>query len=357
MLEKRPVHSTTYAESILKCMDYAMATNENTILMGQGIGDFKGIFGTTTGLAEKYGTSRVIESPIAEEMMTGFCLGAALNGIYPIMTHIRADFSLVTMNQIINLYAKYRYMFGGQFKPAGLIRLIIGRSWGQGAQHAQSLQSLFSHIPGIRVIMPYSANSIQENYMYEIDRADRLVISFEHRNLYELAFNVNEVSGSPVIPLDSKIERNGSKLTIAATSIMVLEALRAAQFLEDVYGISTEVIDITSPSNPDKELIFQSVRKTGHLLIADTSWVPYGVCAEITRIICEIDPSVLKAPVRSIGMQHTPCPTGKTLEDMFYPSVKTLVEECLISLGMEAHLGLPSGESYRDYYRKFRGPF
>jgi len=356
MLEKIPVHSTTYAESILKCMDYAMATNENTILMGQGIGDFKGIFGTTTGLAEKYGTSRVIESPIAEEMMTGFCLGAALNGIYPIMTHIRADFSLVTMNQIVNLYAKYRYMFGGQFKPAGLIRLIIGRSWGQGAQHAQSLQSLFSHIPGIRVIMPYSANSIQENYMYEIDRADRLVISFEHRNLYELTFNVNEISGSPGIPFDSKIERNGSKLTIAATSIMVLEALRAAQFLEDVYGISTEVIDITSPSNPDKQMIFQSVRKTGHLLIADTSWVPYGVCAEITRIICEIDPSVLKAPVRSVGMQHTPCPTGKTLEDMFYPSVRTLVQCVLSIFGAETN-DLPDGESYRDYYRKFKGPF
>jgi len=357
MLEKLSTDSMTYADSILKCMDYAMASNTNSILIGQGIGDFKGIFGTTTGLAEKYGSGRVIESPIAEEMMTGFCLGASLNGIYPIMTHIRADFSLLTMNQIINLYAKYRYMFGGQFKPAGLIRLIIGRSWGQGAQHAQSLQSLFSHIPGIRVIMPYSANSIRDNYMHEIDRADRLVISFEHRNLYELTFKTNEISDLPKVPSDSQIEKIGSRLTIAATSIMVLEALRAAQFLEDVYGVSAEVIDITSPSNPDKELIFQSVKKTGHLLIADTSWIPYGVCAEITRIICEKDPSVLRAPVRSVGMQHTPCPTGKTLEDMFYPSVKTLVEESLASIGIDAHLGLPTGESYRDYYRKFKGPF
>ena len=357
MSQETSTGSMTYADSILKCMDYALESNTNSILMGQGIGDFKGIFGTTTGLAEKYGSGRVIESPIAEEMMTGFCLGASLNGIYPIMTHIRADFSLITMNQIINLYAKYKYMFGGQFKPAGLIRLIIGRSWGQGAQHAQSFQSLFSHIPGIRVIMPYSANSILENYTHEIDRADRLVISFEHRNLYELTFKTNEFTTIPKAPIDSKIEKVGSRITIAATSIMVLEALRAAQFLEDVYEVSTEVIDITSPSNPDKELIFQSVKKTGHLLIADTSWIPYGVCAEITRIICERDPSVLRAPVRSVGMQHTPCPTGKTLEDMFYPSVKTLVEECLSSLGIDAHLGLPSGESYRDYYRKFRGPF
>lgn len=357
MSEQAEANWITYADSILKCMNFALESNPNSILIGQGIGDFKGVFGTTTGLVEKYGKDRVIESPIAEEMMTGFCLGASLNGIYPIMTHIRADFSLVAMNQIVNLYAKYRYMFGGQFETAGLIRLIIGRSWGQGAQHAQSFQSLFSHIPGIRVIMPHSANGILENYLYEIDRADRLVISLEHRNLYELTFKTNGSSFLPRVPLDSRIERVGSKITIAATSIMVLEAVRAAQFLEEVYAISVEVIDITSPSNPDKELIFQSVKKTGHLVIADTSWIPYGVCAEVTRIICEKDPSVLLAPVRSVGMQHTPCPTGKTLEDMFYPSVKTLVEESLSVLGVSSHYGLPNGESYRDYYRKFKGPF
>jgi pyruvate dehydrogenase E1 component beta subunit len=150
----------TYAEALHSCMAFAMELSSDTILIGQGIGDPKGIFGTTTGLLEKYGKQRVIETPIAEEMMTGFALGASLNGLYPIMTHIRADFSFAAMNQIINLFAKYQYMFGGQFRPSGLIRMVVGRGWGQGAQHAQSPQSMFSHVPGIRVIRPHSADSV-----------------------------------------------------------------------------------------------------------------------------------------------------------------------------------------------------
>ena len=354
MSEMRILPEMTYADSILSCMSYAMHSKPNSIMIGQGIGDHKGIFGTTTGLFDTFGPNRVIESPIAEEMMTGFGLGSSLNGLYPIMTHIRADFSFVAMNQIVNLYAKYKYMFGGQFQPSGLIRLIVGRSWGQGAQHAQSPQALFSHIPGIRVIMPYSSNAILEQYKNEIDRADRLVISLEHRNLYDINFKTD--ANFPPELRDSRIERIGSGVTVVATSIMVLESLRAAQFLFEKYSLSVEVIDMTSTSNPDTELIFNSVKKTGRLVVADTSWSPYGVGAEVARIICQKDPSVLRAPIKVIGMEHTPCPTGKVLEDMFYPSVKTLVAAILETCDFEAQ-ELPDGESYRDYYRKFKGPF
>lgn len=344
----------SYAEAILECMSFAMSSNDQAILIGQGIGDFKGIFGTTSGLLEKYGKDRVIESPIAEEMMTGFALGSSLNGLYPIMTHIRADFSFVAMNQIVNLFAKYKYMFGGQFQPAGLIRMIVGRSWGQGAQHAQSPQSMFSHVPGIRVIMPYSADAIIENYKYEIERKNRLVISFEHRNLYDINFRTKLQQNRT--PSGTAVERQGKDITIVATSIMVLEALRAAQFMKDNYNLDVEVLDMTSTSNPDSELIISSISKTGRLIVADTSWTPYGVGAEISRIICEKDPTILKAPIRVIGMEHTPCPTGKTLEDMFYPSVRTIVKNGLELCGTQIQ-DLPEGESYRDFYRKFKGPF
>jgi len=335
-------------------MSFAMESNPNAILIGQGIGDFKGIFGTTTGLLEKYGKQRVIESPIAEEMMTGFALGTSLNGAYPIMTHIRADFSFVAMNQIVNLFAKYQYMFGGQFKPSGLIRMIVGRSWGQGAQHAQSPQSIFSHIPGIRVVMPYSADSIIENYMHEIVNKNRLVISFEHRNLYDINFKLGSNNGNYL--KGSTIQRVGNDITIVATSIMVLESLRAAQFIEENYGLSVEVIDMTSTSHPDNNLIFESVSKTGRLIVADTSWARYGVGAEVSRIICERNPLVLKSPIRTVGMAQTPCPTGKTLEDMFYPSVQTLVRSALEVCGIKVEK-LPEGQSFRDFYRKFKGPF
>ena len=354
MTSPNDILETSYAQAIHSCMSYAMESKTNSILIGQGIGDFKGIFGTTTGLLEKYGKERVIESPIAEEMMTGFALGASLSGLYPIMTHIRADFSFVAMNQLVNLFAKYRYMFGGQFKPAGLIRMIVGRSWGQGAQHAQSPQSIFSHIPGIRVIMPFSAAEVINNYKYEINQGNRLVISFEHRNLYDINFKI--ASENISLPRGSSVQRVGKDLTIVATSIMVLESLRAAQFLLDHYGINIEVIDMTSTSHPDADLIFESVLKTGRLLIADTSWTPYGVSAEIARLVCVRNPSALKSPIRTIGMEHTPCPTAKTLEDLFYPSIRTIVNNVLEICEVPVN-ELPNGESYRDFYRKFKGPF
>jgi pyruvate dehydrogenase E1 component beta subunit len=354
MVDRNSEKEISYAEAIHECMSYAMSSNDKAILIGQGIGDFKGIFGTTTGLREKYGKERVIESPIAEEMMTGFALGTSLNGLYPIMTHIRADFSFVAMNQIVNLFAKYKYMFGGQFQPAGLIRMIVGRSWGQGAQHAQSPQSMFSHVPGIRVIMPYSTDAIIENYKYEIEQKNRLVISFEHRNLYDIYFRTKNKQFPT--PRGTTIEREGKDLTIVATSIMVLEALRAAQFMKENYSLDVEVLDMTSTSNPDSDLIISSITKTGRLIVADTSWTPYGVGAEISRIICEKNPAILKAPIRVIGMEHTPCPTGKTLEDMFYPSVRTIVKNGLELCGTDIK-DLPQGESYRDFYRKFKGPF
>ena len=344
----------TYADAILNSMHFALETNQNSVLIGQGIGDFKGIFGTTSGLQQEFGKERVIESPIAEEMMTGISLGMSLNGLYPIMTHIRADFSFVAMNQIVNLYAKYKYMFGGQFKPSGLIRMIVGRSWGQGAQHAQSPQSIFSHFPGVKVLMPSSAQEILNVYKHEITNANSLVISFEHRNLFELNFNVDK----NLLPRDAQTKklRTGDDLTIVATSIMVLESLRASEFLEENYGINIEVIDLVTTTHFDSEVIIESVKKTGKLVIADTSWTPYGVGSELSRVICEKDPSVLKAPIKVIGMQHTPCPTGKVLEDMFYPSVRTIVMDVLDVCSVKAK-NLPDGTSYRDFYKKFRGPF
>jgi pyruvate/2-oxoglutarate/acetoin dehydrogenase E1 component len=353
------MNSITYGEALRIAMEDGLASNPSAFIIGQGVTDHKGIFGTTSGLREKYGSNRVIESPIAEDVMTGLGLGSSLAGLYPIMTHIRVDFSLLAVNQLINLYAKYKYMFGGQFSPKGLIRMVVGRSWGQGAQHAQSLQSLFSHIPGLTVIMPSSAASVISQYNYAINHFDSLVIAIEHRNLYEIEFNVAELGETPLnsTPWQPRVIRTGQNVTVVATSIMVLEALRAASHLADEFGISCEVIDLQSTTNFDFEVILASVSKTGKLLVADTSWAPYGVASEIVRLICESNPGVLKSPVRSVGMQFTPCPTGKNLEDLFYPSIRTIAEEILTIVEPSKRGQLPSGESYRDYYRKFRGPF
>ena len=359
--ESRPDEEVlTYREALRRTMHAALQENPNAIILGQGVDDHKGMFGTTTGLAEEFGPHRVFDTPLSEDGVTGIAIGAALNGLYPIQTHIRVDFALLAMNQIVNLAAKYRYMSGGRLEVPMLIRMVIGRSWGQGAQHSQSLQSLFGHIPGLTVLMPASPQSILESYSYAISEVRGPVIAIEHRLMYDLAFRVGtDAANGGGTPLGSRKVRSGKDVTIVATSIMVLEAMRAAQHLEGVSQIDCEIIDLSSPSHIDKAMILESVARTGRLLVADTSWLAYGVCAEVCRIVCEHSPSSLKGPVVTLGMQPAPCPTAKSLEDNFYPTLTTLTDSIAgMVVGRQDHgVPLPDERSMADVYKRFRGPF
>jgi pyruvate/2-oxoglutarate/acetoin dehydrogenase E1 component len=342
-----------YREALTEAMAKAMR-KPNTLLIGQGVTDYKGIWGTTLGLAEKY-PDRVIEAPLSEDAIAGVCLGASLNGMYPINTHIRVDFSLLIFNQLINLIAKYKYMFGGLFEIPMMFRLVIGRSWGQGAQHSQSLQSLLAHIPGLVVIMPSNSQSILESYDYALNHYRGPVVMLEHRLMYELEFEQKNENNHP---FETRIDRKGSDITIIATSVMVLEVRRACDYLEK-FGIYPEIIDLHSISHPNRELIFNSVKKTGRLLVADTSWLPYGVAAEMSRIISERDPSILKKPIKSLGMAYAPCPTAKVLEDMYYPDVHDLVLSVLELTDKNAtqKIPIPIKTPMTDFYKHFKGPF
>lgn len=350
--------SLSYRDGLLKAMHDAMAARKETIILGQGVRDHKSIFGTVTGLLEKYGKERVIEVPLAEEGVTGICIGAALNGVYPINIHIRADFVLLAMNQLVNLAAKYKYMFGGLFDVPMLIRLVIGRSWGQGAQHSQSLQSMFAHIPGLTVIMPASPGAIIDSYAHAVQKHRGTVVSLEHRLMYDLAFDKGhepEVLGQT--PFSQRRVRKGNDVTIVGTSIMSLEARRAAEWLES-RGISCDVIDLHCVSHIDPNVIMESVGRTGKLVVADTSWLPYGVAAEICRIVCERDPGVLKAPAVTLGMAAAPCPTAKSLEDLYYPNLTTLTDAVATLVRGKKHgIDLPHERSMADVYKKFKGPF
>jgi pyruvate dehydrogenase E1 component beta subunit len=277
--------------------------------------------------------------------------------VYPVQTHIRNDFALLAMNQLVNMAAKYKYMYGGVFEVPMLVRMVIGRSWGQGAQHSQSLQSLFAHIPGLAVIMPASADSVLTAYNYAVNSYRGPVISLEHRLLYEYMFNssYNGKAGRKHL-FGSKCVRAGTDLTIVATSVMVIEAQRAAAYLEEECRIRCEIIDLHSITHFDRELVLNSVSKTRHLLVADTSWQAYGVAAELARLICETDPSLLKRPMASLGMQPSPCPTAKKLENLFYPDGFRFVEKALDVLGKGGGEALRK-EQFTDVYPLFRGPF
>jgi pyruvate dehydrogenase E1 component beta subunit len=301
----------SYAGALLETMDAALASHPGVFIMGQGVDDFKGIFGSTTGLAEKYGAARVFDVPLMEEGMTGIAIGAALVGDYPITTHIRADFSFLAMNQIINLAAKYRYMFGGLMSCPMLIRIVVGRSWGQGAQHSQSPQATFAHYPGLTVVMPSSSQAILDMYPAIINRHPGPVISIEHRLLYNLDFTVSP--SDKRVPLTSYVAREGSDVTVVATSVMVLEALRAAQYVQLEAGISAEIVDLNSISHPDwTRRQPRQTRTPGdrRYLVAGL-----GVAAEVCR-------QMLRPRRRPPAIRHGAgtVPDGQESEDIYYPS-------------------------------------
>jgi pyruvate dehydrogenase E1 component beta subunit len=264
----------------------------------------------------------------------------------------------LAFNQLINLAAKYKYMFGGLFEVPMLVRLVIGRSWGQGAQHSQSLQSLFAHIPGLLVIMPSTPETIVSSYRWAVEQHRGPVISLEHRLMYDLAFAKGGWGRHlGQTPFSSRMVRSGSDVTVVATSIMVLEAMRAADYLCD-HGIDCEVIDLHCCSHPDKEMILDSVGRTGRLLVADTSWAAYGVAAEMCRLVAESNPRMLSAPVVTLGMQPAPCPTGKSLEDLYYPDLAQLTEAIVRLVGKDTDgIPLPDHRSMTDVYKSFKGPF
>jgi pyruvate dehydrogenase E1 component beta subunit len=350
----------TYRQALAVAMREALEEHPHTIIMGQGVDDHKGIFGTTLGLQQEFGAERVFDVPLAEEAMTGIGIGAALNGLYPIQTHIRADFALLAMNQIVNLAAKYRYMFGGCFSVPMLIRMVVGRSWGQGAQHSQSLQSIFAHIPGLTVIMPSHPNSILQSYRHAVSSYPNPVISLEHRLMYDLQFDCGSYPAAPAAsPFASRLARRGDAVTIVATSIMVLEALRAAEHLRAQARIECEVIDLHCISHPDRALVLASLAKTGLLLVADTSWQAFGVGAEVCRWVCESAPGLLRAPAVTLGMAPAPCPTAKSLEDRFYPNLGTLADAAArLVTGRKDHgIPMPTETSMADVYKRFKGPF
>ena len=349
---------TTYRDAIVQSMHGALKDNPKSIIYGLGVTDFTGIFGTTLNLEKEFGSERVFDTPLAEDSMTGFSVGAALNGIYPIHIYIRVDFVMLAMNQIVNSIAKYKYMYGELYEIPLLMRAIIGRSWGQGAQHSQSLQALFAHIPGLTVIMPSSAQSILDSYSYAVNQYRSPVLSLEHRLLYDYSFSPEEGSKATESPFTSHIAKPGKDVTIAATSLMVVDAKNAAKFVKEKEGIDVEIIDLHCISHMDSQLLLESVRKTGRLIVADTGWSSFGVCAEVCRIISSQAPELLKKPVVNISMAPVPCPTAKTLENYFYPDMGSLVDGIYkLVLGAVHGRELPSPEFKKILYKEFKGPF
>lgn len=311
----------TYVEAINEATEAEMKRDKRVFLFGLDVDDHKAILGTTKGLLEKFGKIRVFGTPLSEDAMSGVAIGAAIAGLRPIHVHIRMDFLMLAMNQLVNMAAKSSYMFGGSYGIPLVVRSIIGRSWGQGAQHSQGLHAMLAHVPGLKVVAP-STPYDAKGCLIQAIRDDNPVMFVEHRMLYNLKSEVPEKSYT--VPFGkARILTSGSDVTLVGISYMVVECLRAREYLENI-GISAEVIDPISLSPLDIDTILESVSRTGNMVVVDTGWTNCGISNEIVAQISERLGSLKKIRVRAMGYAPVPCPTTKNLENLFYPNAQTI---------------------------------
>lgn len=347
----------SFADAIGEATGIALKTFPTSYVIGLGATDPAGIFGTTKGLVDTYGDNRVFDMPISENAVTGIVLGSAIDGMRPILTHQRLDFALVSIEQIVNQAAKWHYMFDGIMSAPLVIRLVVGRGWGQGPQHSQSLQNWFAHIPGLKVVMPALPSDAKGLLLSAVADPNPVII-IEHRWLYNIEGVVPE--GDYRCPIGSpSVLRDGSDLTIASTSYMTIESLRAAETLA-AHGISVEVVDVQTLNPLDDGKIINSVEKTGHLIVADTGWTSCGFAGEIVARVAEKAFTSLKAAPRRIALPDVPTPTSAALTDTYYPRDTDIVKVTAEMLGRT----LPADVFARDPDvpldipdNRFKGPF
>ena len=346
-----------FSEAIREAFFVAMEIDSGVLCYGLGVTDPKGVFGTTTGLEEKFGSNRVFDMPTSENAMTGIGIGVSLNGFRPVMTHQRLDFALLSLDQIINNAAKWRFMFGGTRGVPITIRLIIGRGWGQGPTHSQNLQALFGHIPGLKVVMPSTAKDAKGLLLSSIFDPDP-VIFLEHRWLHSMVEDVPEGDYRTPIGVANKI-REGSDITVVSMSYMTLEAIHAVDHLLSK-GISCDLIDLRTVRPIDWDTIFNSIKKTGRLLVLDTGHITGSVSSEIVATVVDSCWNELKIAPQRLASPDYPEATSPSLTEKYH----VRAENIAIKIGamLDQSIGVQSLVDGREKFhdipdRSFRGPF
>ncbi|MDT0443453.1 alpha-ketoacid dehydrogenase subunit beta [Streptomyces johnsoniae] len=344
------MRTLTYAQAISEATVQCMEADPAIIVAGQSVDEHAGVWGTTNEAYKRFGKARVIDIPNSENAFAGIAVGAATMGLRPMVVHTRADFMFLAMDAIINLSAKWRYMYGNKRGAPVVHRGIVGRGRGEGATHSQSLHALFGHFPGLYVATPASPADAKGLLVTAL-QGDTPVVLLENRGLYDLQ---GEVPQEPVaVPFGrGRIVRAGNDVTIVAASHMVYEADRAADALAP-QGVSAEVVDVRSIRPFDDAVICESVAKTGRLVVADTSWARYGFTSEVAAVVAENVPGALKVPVRRVTPPDCPSPVSAPLENAFNPDAETVTRACLEVLGLADGV-VPK---MRDVMATFNGPY
>jgi pyruvate dehydrogenase E1 component beta subunit len=321
----KPHTRLTFAQAINAALAQAMELDPNVFVYGIGADGETGIFGTTTGLVDRFGRKRVFDTPIAEAGLSALAAGAASSGLRPVLVHQRLDFMLYSVDQIVNWMAPWRFMSGGRAKMPVTIRAIVGKGWGQGPQHTKSLHAWFAHVPGLQVVMPGSPADAKGLLLSSIMSNDPTLF-IEGRALFTME---EDVPDEPYfIRLgEAFIRREGTDVTLVTMGSMVPVSLQAAESLAGS-NISVELLDIRCLMPLDVDSIMKSVRKTGRLVVAEPGWKLYGAGAEIIATVAENLGGELRSRPRRVAWPQSAVPTSRRLEEQFYPSSNDVVAAC-----------------------------
>ncbi len=339
-----------YFQALEEGLLQAMEQDPSIFVTGIGVDYSSATFGSTRKVIARFGPERIFDAPAMENALTGIAIGAAAMGKRPVIVHLRNDFMFLAFDQMINLAAKWKYMYGGEAGSMPIVvRGIVGKGWGQGATHSQSLHSVLAHFPGLSVVLPATPADAKGLTLAALQGNGPVVI-IEHRTLYDVE---GEVPEEPVpTPIGkANVLVQGRDVTVVAVSQMVQEALLAARELERE-GVSVEVIDLRSIRPLDEQTILDSLRKTGRLVVADTSWELCGVVSEVAALAAEKGFHSLKAPVCRLALANCPAPTSFELEKVFYPKASTIAKAVLAMLGRD-HAGMDG----IDAVDTFKGPY
>jgi len=313
----------TYSLAINEAFHQVMSRDESVILIGQGVKSPWYVGNTAQGLIEKFGEQRVIDTPVSENSMTGAAVGAALAGMRTVMVHPRMDFMFYAFDPIVNEAANWFYMSGGRASVPVVFWGVINRGGEQAAQHSQALHAMFSHAPGLKVVMPatpYDAKGL----MVAAIRDDNPVVFIDDRWLYDTEGDVPEELYS--VPIGKgAIKKEGKDVSLIASSFMVGESMKAASELEK-HGIYAEVLDLRTVKPLDVDMILKSVEKTGRAVIVDSGWKTCGLAAEISAIIAENDIRALKSPICRITLPDIPAPAARSMENGYYVKHPKIVD-------------------------------
>jgi pyruvate dehydrogenase E1 component beta subunit len=312
-----------YSLAINEALHQMMEKDASIFLIGQGVKSPWYVGNTTQDLLERFGEARIIDTPVSENGITGAAVGAAITGMKPVVVHPRMDFMFYALDPIINEAANWYYMNGGRVCVPVVFWGIINRGGEQAAQHSQAIHGIFAHVPGLKVVMPATAYDAK-GLMIAAIQDPNPVVFVDERMLYRLEEPVPEEIYRVEIGKGC-IRREGKDVTVVAVSLMVHEAMKAAEALV-AEGVDVEVIDLRTVKPLDREMILNSVRKTGRVVIADVGWKSFGVSAEIAALMAENAFDALKAPVLRVALPDCPAPASRALEDAYYPTANDIVQ-------------------------------